>query len=108
VRFVYSLLFGSNPGLQSNRLFESHMSIIARLEQLFLDAEARGEFRPSFDPTWLVFQLLGLANSHSMLLIKELDYVDEADQAKFLEERTSRAVAERIVSLFLRGSTQSE
>ena len=109
LRFVYSLLFGSDSGIsQSNNIFECHMGIIALLDRLFADAEEQGEFNPAFDRTWLVYQLLGLANSHSMLLIKELEFVDEEDQQAFLEERTSRAEAERVVRFFLTGASRTE
>lgn len=107
LRFVYSLLFGSQGSCPAHRLYESHAEVFVTLIQLFGDAEEHG-FVPAFEPEWLVHQLLGLVNSHSMHLIKELECVPEADRPAWLAAQTDQNTVRRLVRFFLNGAGKVE
>lgn len=107
LRFVYSLLFGSHGSCPPHRLYESHADVFATLMNLFGNARAHG-FNPSFEPAWLVHQLLGLVNSHSMHLIKELECVPEAEQQAWLATQTDQNTVRRLVGFFLNGAGKVE
>lgn len=108
LRFVYSLLFGSDGSCPAHRLYESHEQVVAALVNLFEQAQHDGEFEPGFDSTWLVYQLLGLTNSHSMRLIKELDLIPEDKREAWLADATDAETVRRLVRFFLNGASKVE
>lgn len=104
LRFVYSLLFGADGSCPAHQLYESHHEVLDLLSALFDRAVPTG-FVPAFDPVWLVHQLLGLINSHSMRLIKELEYVEEDEREAWLAAQTDAATVRRLVRFFLNGAS---
>ena len=104
LRLVYSLLFGATGSSPAHRLFESHAVVSGALKSLFDRAKAEGAFEPAFDSQWLVEQLLGLVNSHSMRLVKELEIIDEPQREDWLAKNTDADMVRRIVRFFLNGA----
>lgn len=107
VRFVYSLLFGADGSCPKHKLYESHEEVKAALVNLFDRAHRDEEFEPAFDSTWLVYQLLGLVNSHSMRLIKELECVEPSKREAWLSVNTDSGTVRRLVRFFLNGASQT-
>lgn len=108
LRLVYSLLFGADGSCPAHRLYESHEHVMDALETLFESAIDTGEFTPAFEPRWLVLQLLGLVNSHSMRLIKELECLEIEEREIWLHENTDTDTVRRFVRFFLTGATKVE
>lgn len=110
LRFVYSLLFGSDQSCPPNRLYESHEEIISKLTRLLETSAQTGDFHPSdeFDITWSALQLLSLINSHSMRLIKELERIEEPRREAWLSQQAGREAARRLVRFFLYGASHIE
>ncbi len=107
LRFVYSLLFGAEGSCPPHTLYESHDQVTVALLAVFEKARDAGTFVPAFDLNWLVYQLLGLANSHSMRLIKELDAVPEAEREAWLSANTDEETMRRLVRFFLHGASKT-
>lgn len=108
LRFVYGILFGAEGSCPDHPLFETHRYAVTSLTQIFARAEARGEFVPAADTEWLAYQLLGLVNSHSMRLVKELEHIPQSEQAQWLRSNTDEEMVRRFVRMFLRGANASE
>jgi AcrR family transcriptional regulator len=106
LRFVYSMLFGAQGSAPDHELYQSHQEIVEALVDLFEDEMAAGNFVPSheFDLRWSTFQLLGMVNSHSMRIVKELELLPESDRSPYLEDNAGPETAEKIVRFFLEGA----
>lgn len=106
LRFVYSILFAPKGSTPHHRLHESHEVILESVEELLREATERGEFSPNpdVDVRWSAGLLLGLANSHVMRVVKELEHIDESDHAAWIAVQASTKNAEKLVRFFLHGA----
>lgn len=106
VEFVYSILFGSERSCPSHDLVERQDVLIDELTERFEAAVAAGEFSPrdGMELRWLALQLLGIANTHLMRGVKEMQRMSDAERRRWVARQSGPDHAHRIVEFFLCGA----
>lgn len=106
LRFVYSTLFGAEGSAPKHELYRTHDEVIGSIVELFESETRKGNFVPTrgFDLRWSAMQLLGIVNSHSMRVVKELELLPEEDREAWIEAQAGPETAATIVRFFLHGA----
>ena len=107
VELVYSLLFGSEGSCPPHELYERHAVVIEEISRAFERAIENGEFRlnAQFELRWMVWQLLGLVNSHSMRVLQDLQRcaTDEEREA-LIKQHAGVDTSRQLAHFFLNGA----